>query len=579
MRTIDCCACGVGHMSSTFTFCLAISHTPWVPERVASLGRLGVDLDLGVQLSSSGVMRPQEEIDRLVGMLPQGRHLMPFRLFGEKAPNHVWSLQMWTWASEQDCDWCVFLQDDAVVAPDFWERLEYIVEGSNFPIIGLQSPHPAAPMLAEEGCYEGFTTTDGLIGVGYAVQRADLLDFLAWRLANLDKLEAELPDPSKRDMADGHPPPLHVTEDTLLGMYAAAHCDVYHPLPTIVDHDTTIPSVCGNDAHRNRRSTFRWDHPLAQSSIVSTVDAIIPHLGRFYPDTAEKLAKYTHTDASTIQHVASDTGDYERRRIHYAKLGRRHEPLAKVFIATPTRGEVSAGYARSVWRLIRDESIDLAGDLEICDAQIWLSDIVRVRNRFVWHFLHNTDATHLLFLDSDVEVSPAAVRGMIACGVPFVATPYPRRGGVNWHGVAESVMTNPGQHPEAAAYTYSVHVLKDALEIDNVTGRAEVAAVPLGCALLRREELQAHWDAHVKAGLTYEDILPTGARVPAMANLFGLVTVPDGGLLSEDYSFCHGWRTDGGTVYLYMGPGSPANHYGAHNYVGHIAAFGIERVG
>jgi hypothetical protein len=34
--------------------------------------------------------------------------------------------------------------------------------------------------------------------------------------------------------------------------------DVWHPIPTIIDHDTTIASTYANDDHAHRRPTVTW---------------------------------------------------------------------------------------------------------------------------------------------------------------------------------------------------------------------------------------------------------------------------------------------------------------------------------
>ena len=73
---------------------LAISHTPWIPQRRESLRRL---LD---QLGSCEVT-----------------------LFQDRLPNWAWSYQMWSWALQTGDRHCLFLQDDVQIAPDFWPQL------------------------------------------------------------------------------------------------------------------------------------------------------------------------------------------------------------------------------------------------------------------------------------------------------------------------------------------------------------------------------------------------------------------------------------------------------------------------
>lgn len=556
---------GGGSMTEkAYSFSLAISHTPWIDVRRHSLLRLRAQL-----------YGPGDAPETLV-----------YRVFDERAPNDVWSLQMWEWAAAQDVDWCLFLQDDAIVSPHFWEDLQRVcarAEDAVCEIIGLQAPHPAAKLLADEGVHAGFTTCDGVVGVGYAIRRRTLGDFLFWRARQLDKLYPQGcgGDPSER---------CAVTEDTLLGLFAAAtHLDVYHPIPTIVDHDTSIPSEYGNDTDKHRRSTVRWDTPCLRNrhpelAAMLADETSIPHLGRFYAATPALLEAYTHTSIDDIERVRQDDGRPELRRARYAALGRPDAEAPTIWIATPSRGDVAAGYCRAVWSFLREESFDIELSSEVVDVQIWNYDLVRTRNRMVWHFLHNTDADILLMLDGDVAVTAPAIRGMLAACKDFVATPYPRRAGVNWQAVQRKVAAEaeaaldgvPPVHPEAHAYGYSLRLLGDAAQSDDALGILEVESVPFGCVMLGRSALQALYDSCEES---YLDILPDGRRAP-VKNLFGLLTEPGqgrGGLLSEDFSFCARWRASGRRVWLYLGDGSPADHYGSHVYGGHIEAFGLRR--
>ncbi len=502
-------------------FSLAIAHTPWVPERAASMKRLQDSLN-------------------------DARDDMAYEVFSDKEPNHVWSGKMWTWAASQEgVDWCVFLQDDAVVSPDFFARLEEIVKRSGEDVIGLQVAHPAAVGLAAEG-EEGFTTTDALVGVGYAVNKEALKEFLQWR--------AGLPQETLEA----------ITEDSLMGLWCAINgLKIYHPIPTIVDHDTTLTSTYDNGSHVNRRSRVRWDTPF-QAAPHSAQR--VPHMGCFYQATPHIAKARLGISDKQFLALVSDNGRREARRISFSRRAKGCEALAKVFVATPTRGTVNPYYAASVWRLLQDEAVDVEGGLELADIQQWSADVVRVRSRYVSYFLNQTDCTHLLFLDGDIEVLPWALRGMLAAKKDFVATPYPRRDGVDF----KSVRSNLDIPAEGVAYRYPVHFHGDTLTVgDDWCG--EIDAIGLGCALLSREGLQALSDKHAEE-LGFDD----ANHGPSVA-LFQLL-LENRALPSEDYSFCTRWRRNGGRIWMYLGEGSPANHHGDMMYRGEIAAFGLRRV-
>jgi hypothetical protein len=224
------------------TFALGIPHTPWRPERVESFERLQE------QLGSCS--------DEYV------------RVFSDREPNWSWSSKMWRWATETDASHFLTLQDDAIVAPDFWRHLRNLTSAVPDQIIGLESVHPASQSVP--GCW--YRTPDCLIGVGYVVPMQTLRDFLEWR-SKLRKGAIET-----------------ITEDTMLGLYAMhTGRGVWHPVPTIIDHDTELPSTYDNDAHMFRRPLVTWDHREIPRDWTPREVTALP---RFYKATPKHLRRW-----------------------------------------------------------------------------------------------------------------------------------------------------------------------------------------------------------------------------------------------------------------------------------------------
>lgn len=504
------------------TFALGIPHAPWIPGREESYARL---------------------LAQVVG---------PWigEIFDEKAPNHVWSEEMWEWGAAQDTTHFITLQDDAVVCNGFWKALKSTVPQHRDEVIGLHVAHPHAAVLREEG-YSWCTTSDAIVGVAYCMPVTLLKEFLAWR--------ATLPPGAVEA----------INEDTLVGLWClVTGRKVYHPLPALVDHDTTLPSTYNNDGHAHRKSACF----SADAAMFDYVSLATPrHLGRMWDGMLALVEKWV--PGITPEHLAlmrADDGRAEKRRLAHVRRGQVKEltHVPKLLICTPTRGLVHPEYAASVWRLLRDESYEVDVAWELSDVQAWGSDVVRMRSRMVAYFLQRTDATHLLFVDSDVSFTGEAVRGMLATAKDFVACPYPRRDTVDLEKVRQV------QHVpvEAAAYRYSVRMLPTS-DIES-NGALEVEGVPLGCALLTRNMLARMSEKY--AADTYQDTLPGGSIVDTVA-LFQL-RLGHGALLSEDYSFCVRWREMGEKVFLYLGRGSPVSHMGEHSYHGVPESFGYRRV-
>lgn len=243
-------------MGQEILISLGISHTPWVPERVESMRRL---------------------TDALRRSTP---NYYLGETFSDRCPNWVWSEKMWTWASNVQCTHCLFLQDDTMVAPNFWPALYAMLSEVPDEIIGLESVHPYGMTIARQGG-RWYTSADGLIGVGYVIPRHILVEFLAWRSA-LSKGAVEA-----------------ITEDTLIDVFAmSTGRRIWHPVPTIIDHDVRLDSTYGNDHHSYRRPSVLWsdgdiggwlpenlERPEFWAPVFWSTSESVPHLGRFYAGT------------------------------------------------------------------------------------------------------------------------------------------------------------------------------------------------------------------------------------------------------------------------------------------------------
>ena len=222
-------------------FALAIPTTAdWVPERAASLERLKAQL---------------------------GHRPVYYREFRDREPNWSWSGKMWEWGLSTGATHLVQLQDDVIVSDCFWQTLRRMVEAlEEDAIIGLES-------VLDIG-RPWYCTGDGLIGVGCVIPREPLGYLLDFRRAlRPGAIEA-------------------LNEDQLIGLYAhVAGRDIWHPVPTIIDHDVDIVSTYGNDHHTHRRpvkSAVRGDAlpeswaPVRPTPRVPLVYGATPRLARLH---------------------------------------------------------------------------------------------------------------------------------------------------------------------------------------------------------------------------------------------------------------------------------------------------------
>ena len=204
------------------TIALAIPHTPWVPARVESMARL-------------------REAAGLLGDFGDGTRADFYREFTDRAPNNVWAEALWRWLAETGADWCLQLQDDVMVAPCFWPALRAMLAAvpDDVDVIGLTSTHPMTHNIAKRG-HRWYRTPGNLVGWAYCIRRVALVEFLEGR--------AQLPDAFRKQ-----------NEDEQIAQWAEkSGRGVWHPVPAIVDHDTSIPSSYANDGHSHRRPQVTW---------------------------------------------------------------------------------------------------------------------------------------------------------------------------------------------------------------------------------------------------------------------------------------------------------------------------------
>lgn len=226
------------------TLALGLPHTPWIPARVESFQRLVDGLGLKPPLVVSGAD----------GRYVHGpEDLTHVRIFQERESNRVWPGKLYRWAVSTGATHMLQLQDDAIPYERFWSVLRAMLEAVPDQIIGLEANHPLGPEMHRTG-RRWYRTRAWLVGVGYV-----------W------PLDAKLPNglPAFLRWCEANPAILaNNNEDSLVNHWAQLHgFDIWHPVPTIIDHDIGVPSTYGNDEHHEfsmyRRPTVTWrDVPL-----------------------------------------------------------------------------------------------------------------------------------------------------------------------------------------------------------------------------------------------------------------------------------------------------------------------------
>jgi hypothetical protein len=201
----------------------------------------------------------------------------------------------------------------------------------------------------------------------------------------------------------------------------------------------------------------------------------------------------------------------------------------KVFIAVPSFGyQINSETTASLVALTKE--MTEAGIFGGFSA-LSFPDIVDLRNVFLSVWYDALDATHMLFVDADMQFEPALIRDMLNADKPLIGSIYPKkRLPMDWVG---SALVPPAE-PEG--------------------GLLELQGLGCGTMLIRRDCI----DNMIEAGTVEIDTDLSGTALNSLLEPHGVkriirafdkITTPDKRKLSEDFSLCYRHRKAGGKVY------------------------------
>lgn len=196
----------------------------------------------------------------------------------------------------------------------------------------------------------------------------------------------------------------------------------------------------------------------------------------------------------------------------------------RLLIATHTHGSVTPAYCQSLataaaWLVAHGipHSVMLFED----------SLVDRGRDRAAATLLES-DCTHLLFIDADIEFEPKAIARLLAMDKDFVVAAYLKKSERGEFAISFL--------PEA----------EFALEQCPKTGCVKIARAGTGFMMLKRAVFERLAAAMPELG--YEDY--SAAAAPRSMHAFFEHIVRDRRRWSEDYTFCERWRAIGGDIWL-----------------------------
>lgn len=243
----------------------------------------------------------------------------------------------------------------------------------------------------------------------------------------------------------------------------------------------------------------------------------------------------------------------------------------KLFVATPMYGGQCAGpYTKSCLDL---STLCIKYNIPVQFFFLFNESLItRARNYLVDEFLRS-EATHLLFIDSDIDFNPMDVIAMAALDKDIVGGPYSKKT-IAWEKVYDAVkldmIQNPLQLTEFSG-DYVFNVVPGTTEIRTDTP-VQVMEIGTGFMMVRRDVFEKFKAAY--PDLSYKPdhnrtVQFDGSRKIHMY-FQALIDPESERYLSEDYMFCQWCRKIG--LEVWFCPWMKLKHIGMYVYGGSLEA-------
>jgi len=259
----------------------------------------------------------------------------------------------------------------------------------------------------------------------------------------------------------------------------------------------------------------------------------------------------------------------------------KKEELQKksIFVATPMYGGMNHGlYAKACLDL---QGLCMQYGVNIKFSFLFNESLItRARNYLVDEFIHRSDCTHMLFIDSDIHFNPQDVIALLALDKDVIGGPYPKKA-IKWKNIATAFRKNPEIDPgelDKLTGDYVFNPVKGTSQF-SVTDPLSVMEIGTGYMMIKREVFtkmteaypsikykpdhvgQAHFDGTRYIHAFFDTVIDTKESITG------------GGsdrYLSEDYMFCQMWRKIGGEIWLC--PWMKTAHIGTYHFQGDMPA-------
>jgi hypothetical protein len=230
--------------------------------------------------------------------------------------------------------------------------------------------------------------------------------------------------------------------------------------------------------------------------------------------------------------------------------------MIHIKLATPMyQGECSGHFMESVLNLFNEchkRNISLSWNFLFNESLIARGRNILVNNLF------EGDATHLLFVDSDMKFSPLDIIGMIEADKDVIAAVCPRKE-INWTKLKQAIKNNDSEiEKRCGNFNFVPLEINTDITVSKYEP-LEVARAGTGVMLIKKQVFDT-LKPYVKTFKSQEG-----------KNIFEYfkTEIDDNGLFfGEDYYFCELYKKHGGKIFV--APWTDVGHFGPMLFQGSI---------
>ena len=235
-----------------------------------------------------------------------------------------------------------------------------------------------------------------------------------------------------------------------------------------------------------------------------------------------------------------------------------------LMVCTPVHSDVSIHFMKACLDLQKE---CILNKTKITFQLMKSSLVTQGRNLCASTFL-NSDASHMLFIDSDIEFTTRSVYRLFKSPHEISLIPYPIKQKSDPK-FREDYKTRPDDDINSMGYTYPIE-LPNTQDIRPVDGFIEVIKGPTGMMMIKRSAFEKLIE-HYKELVIKQKTLMNGELVdrPNYYNFFDTYWSPkDKTYIGEDFYFCKLWRSIGGKLFALVD--EEISHIGEYKYTGKV---------